>query len=339
MDGTGPDPNHPFATLKAKRICVTGGAGFIGSYVAAELLRTGAEVCIIDDLSSGDGTRIDRLFALAQDRLDFIHGSILDPAALYDATGNADVVLHLAAIASVQASMDNPRRTFDVNAAGTMRVAEACRQAGVRRLVYAASASAYGDTPTPHRETAQPRPRSPYAASKVAGELVVSAWATSMGVDGVALRLFNVFGAGQPADSAYAAAIPAFISAVRQGRPPIIFGDGGQTRDFICIDEVVRAFLIAASTDEPLKGEVVNIGSGESITIKQLASMVLSIAAREDLAPRHESFRPGDIRESVADMTKAYAVLGYKPDCDLERSLENILHARSGAQPTTPETA
>jgi nucleoside-diphosphate-sugar epimerase len=338
MDGSSADSSPAFPSLKAMRVCVTGGAGFIGSNVAAELLRQGAEVCILDDLSTGDGVRIDRLFALAQDRLDFIHGSILDPAALNDAIEGADAVLHLAAVASVQASMDNPRRTFDVNAAGTMRVAEACRQAGVKRLVYAASASAYGDSPTPHRESAHPRPLSPYAASKVAGELVVSAWASSMGVDGVALRLFNVFGAGQPADSAYAAVVPAFISHIRQGKAPVIYGDGAQTRDFICIGEVVRAFLMAAVSAEPLKGEVVNIGSGDLVTVLELAETLLRIAGRDDLRPRHEAARAGDVRDSVADMTKAYAVLGFKPDCDLERSMASILHAGADAPASAPET-
>jgi len=311
--------------LRGRRVCVTGGAGFIGGHLARACLEAGAEVCVLDDLSAGDGARIDELFEVSSDAFDFVHGSVLDPDAVRDGVEGCSLVFHLAAMASVREAVERPRRCFDVNVGGTVRVAEGARAARVRRLIYTASSSAYGDAPAPHQEHQASRPLGPYAASKVAGEAVVRAWASSMGLDGVSLRLFNVYGPGQADDSPYAAVIPAFRRRLHAGRAPIIHGDGEQTRDFISVGEVVRALLIAGTSPDPLRGETVNIGAGEAVTINELARLMARLTGREDLAPEHEKPRPGDIRHSVADMAKAYAVLGFQPREHLERGLAELV--------------
>lgn len=317
--------------LRGRRVCVTGGAGFIGGHLTRALLESGCEVCIIDDLSSSTGDRLDELFEMAGESLDFVHGSILDDDALFDAVDGCHLVYHLAAMASVTESMAEPERCFDVNAAGTVRVAEAARETRARRLVYAASSSAYGDAPTPHREHQAARPMSPYAASKVAGEEVVQAWASSLGLDGVSLRFFNVYGPGQADDSPYAAVIPNFRRRLVAGQAPVIQGDGEQTRDFIAVTEVVRALLLAGASPDALRGEPVNIGAGQAVTINELARLMARLAGREDLQAIHEPPRAGDIRHSVADMAKAYAVLGFQPRGDLEGGLADLVMPSRGA--------
>jgi len=318
--------------LRGRRVCVTGGAGFIGGHLSRALLETGCEVCILDDLSNSSGDRLDELFELSGDALDFVHGSILDPGALFNAIDGADLVYHLAAMASVTESVESPQRSFDVNATGTLRVAEAARETRAKRLIYAASSSAYGDAPTPHREHQAPRPQSPYAAGKLAGEEVVQAWAQSMGLDGVSLRFFNVYGPGQGEGGPYAAVIPNFRRRLLAGKAPLIYGDGEQTRDFIAVTEVVRALLLAGASPDPLRGEPVNIGTGAPVTINELARVMARLAGREDLEPTHEPERAGDVRDSVADVAKANAVLGFQPRGDLESGLADLVMPSPGAE-------
>ncbi|MFG0256446.1 MAG: SDR family NAD(P)-dependent oxidoreductase [Phycisphaerales bacterium JB043] len=311
--------------LRGQRVCVTGGAGFVGVHLCHALIRLGAEVCIIDDLSASDGQDIDELFELGEERVDFIHGSILDPAALWDAIEGSRSIIHLAAITTVGESIDNPRRTIDVNTAGTARVAEAARQAGVERVVFASSSSVYGDLPVPHREDAALRPISPYAASKASGEHIIKAWASSMGVDGVSLRFFNIYGPNQKPDSRYAAVIPIFLDRASKGLPLVVHGDGEQTRDFISVQEVIRSMLLALTTKDQLHGEAINIGSGRAASINELAQIVKRVSG-SDVPIEHGQPRNGDVARSVADMTKSFALLGFTPRGDLEENLTRQLH-------------
>lgn len=312
-------------------VCVTGGAGFIGSTLVDALLQLGAEITVIDDLSGSESGRLTRLLDKpSPGSLRFIHASILEPRALIEALSGRSHIFHLAAVASPTLAQEEPVRCYEVNALGTARVAETARKAGVERLVYAASASAYGDATGPNCETQAPNPLSPYAASKLAGEHVVTAWAKSRGLDGVNLRFFNVYGVGQSPDSEYAAVIPAFAKRLSSGQPPVVYGDGGQTRDFVHVNDVVTALLLAASAEEALGGATINIGSGTSISIEELALLMAKICEVEGLRPIHETARPGDIRESLCDPSLAARVLGFEATVPLEQGLRQLLDGCKG---------
>lgn len=305
-----------------RRVCVTGGAGFIGSHVTAALIDLGADVAVIDDLSNSDGRRICSLVDHNADRARFVYGSILDPRAMREAVAGARTVFHLAAMNSVPRSFEQPERTFEVNAMGTLRVAEAVRHARAERLVYAASSSAYGDDPAmPKSESMLPRPLSPYAAGKLAGEMVVASWARAYGLSGISLRLFNVFGPHQRAGDAYAAVVAAFCTRILAGQPPIIFGGGAQSRDFTPVASAVRAFLLAGMVREDPRGAVVNIAMGHRITILDLARTIARLADRPAIEPQFREARPGDVPHSLADITKARELLGYEPVGTLEEAL------------------
>lgn len=296
-----------------REVCVTGGAGFIGGHLVDGLLALGATVRVIDDLSNASLGHLAERIETEPDRLRFLHASILEDEALAEAVEGCQTVFHLAALGSVPRSIDDPRRTWTVNATGTMRVLEAARAAGVRRVVFAASSSAYGDAERlPKVETMAPLPLSPYAASKVAGEQLLRSWAASYGLETVSLRYFNVFGPRQPAGSAYAAVVPRFIEAVLAGRRPVIFGDGEQTRDFTFVACAVLATMQAGGAEAGLAGEVINIGSGERVSIREIARLVAEAAKRPDLAPEHQPPRAGDVRHSLADISRARELLGYR---------------------------
>lgn len=303
-------------------VCVTGGAGFIGGHLCDALVALGARVTILDDLSNSDTRNIGALIDRAPDRVRFVQGSILDPNALNEAMDGASRVFHLAALGSVPKSVEQPERTWLVNATGTMRVLKAAQQAGASRVIYSASSSAYGNNPTlPKREDMAPEPESPYAAAKFAGESLCRSWAKCYGIDTICLRYFNIFGTRQAADSAYAAVIPAFIKRWVHNEPPTIFGDGGQTRDFTHVSNAVLANLLAGANANNLDGEVVNIGAGVRTSVNELASMIHARMGIEGLNPEHQHERIGEVRDSVADITRAKELIGYEPITNLEDGL------------------
>ncbi|MEQ8844141.1 MAG: SDR family NAD(P)-dependent oxidoreductase [Phycisphaerales bacterium] len=322
--------HHPFdAYFRDRRVCVTGGAGFIGGHLVERLLDLGAAVRVIDDLSNTNGEVIYRLIEDQPERAEFVHGSILDPDALAAAVRGADIVFHLAAIGSVPLSFEQPERTMEVNAIGSIRVAQAAVAAGVSRWVYSASSSAYGDNAAlPKVESLVPEPMSPYAASKLAGEHIVTAWAHGFGLQGVSLRYFNIFGPRQSADSAYAAVIAAFAATLRRGdhdNPPVIFGDGRQTRDFTHVDNAVHANLLAATSRKRLDGQAVNVGCGRQISILDLYHRMAELMGRTDMQPRMAAAREGDVRHSLADLTRAADLLGYAPVRDFDDGLRETV--------------
>jgi UDP-glucose 4-epimerase len=302
---------------------VTGGAGFIGSSIAEALLAAGERVRILDDFSSGRRENLERL----PGRFELIEGTIADPNTVARAMPGVDVVFHEAAIPSVTRSVEEPQATMLAGAQGTTVVLDVARRCNVRRVVFAASSSAYGDTPTlPKVETMEPKPLSPYAASKLAGEQLMRIFAQLYGIETVSLRYFNVFGARQDPTSEYSAVIPKFITAAMRGQRPIIFGDGEQTRDFCHVDNAVRANLLAASTSKPLRGEVVNVACGERTSLNQLVQLIGELAGKR-LDPEHRAPRAGDIKDSVADVRAAHELLGYAPSVDLRTGLKRTFEA------------
>jgi UDP-glucose 4-epimerase len=297
---------------------VTGGAGFIGSHVARRLVELGHAVRVVDNLSTGSR---DNLRDVA-DHLELITGDVQDPAVCARAVDGVDIVFHLAALGSVPRSLTDAWGSHDANVNATVRLLEACRHGGVRRIVYSSSSSVYGDTPTlPKVETLEPLPRSPYAASKLSGEQYTLAYARAGLVEGVALRYFNVFGPRQSPKGPYAAVIPLFLSAALRGTPAVVFGDGEQTRDFTFIDNVVTANLLAAfGPAERVNGWAVNVGAGDRTSLNQLLQLVREVSG-VDVPAEHRPPRAGDVRDSLAGMERARTVLGYEPDVSLAEGL------------------
>lgn len=321
-----PIVNRLRRAFDGKAVCVTGGAGFIGGHIVDTLLTLGAAVRVIDDLSSSTAHHLAELIELEPRRLTFYHASILEEAALRQATARAQCVIHLAAIGSVPMSVKAPARSFAVNASGTLRVLEAARASGCARVVLAASSAAYGETPElPKREDMLPSPTSPYGASKLAAEQLCTAWTQTYGLDTVSLRYFNVFGPRQPANSAYAAVIPAFAARLLAGERPVIFGDGKQTRDFTHIANVVAATLLAAGRETPLAGSIINVGASARTSLLELAQLMAEAVDRSDLSPEFQPARAGDIAHSLADTTRAREMLGYEPIVDLATGLAETM--------------
>lgn len=309
-------------SLEGRVCCVTGGAGFIGGHLVDALVSLGARVTIIDDLSNSDAAHIAGLIDLEPGQVRFVHASILERAALDEAMEGAELVFHLAALGSVPRSVEDPTRTWLVNATGTMRVLEAAARAKARRLVYSASSSAYGDNPTlPKVETQATEPMSPYAAAKLAGESLCRSWSACYGLETACLRYFNIFGPRQAADSAYAAVVPAFIKTLFAGGAPIIFGDGEQTRDFTHVSNAVAANLLAATREQPLRGEVVNIGAGVRTSVNTLAGLLAILCERPGAVVDYRPTRVGEVRDSVADISAARNLLGYTPVTPLQEGL------------------
>jgi nucleoside-diphosphate-sugar epimerase len=303
-------------------VCVTGGAGFIGGHLVDALLSVGATITVIDDLSTSSLDHLASLIELEPDRVKFVHGSILDDEALAEAVEDALTVFHLAAMGSVPRSMVEPERAWAVNATGTMRVLEAARRRGVVRVVFAASSSAYGDAETlPKVETMAPMPLSPYAATKLAGEHLMAAWARSYGLSAVSLRYFNIFGPRQASDSAYAAVIASFVRRCLAGEAPVIYGDGKQSRDFTFVSNAVLATLKAGGVDRKFAGEVMNVGTGRRTTLNELAVEIATRCGHPELGALHETARPGDVRHSLADCSRARELIGYEPITSLEEGL------------------
>ncbi len=311
---------------EGQRVCVTGGAGFIGGHVVDALLSLGCRIAVIDDLSNSTAAHLAELIDMEPDRVRFVHASILDDAAVHDAIEGAGLIFHLAAVSSVPRSVADPERSYAVNATGTMRLADAARKAGVKRIVYSASSSAYGQGEhLPKVETDVPAPVSPYASSKLAGEHVMLAWAKSYGISTMCLRYFNIFGPRQPADSPYSAVIAVFAKKLLAGEAPIIFGDGRQSRDFTYVSNAVLANLLAGASEKPLAGEVVNVGAGKRIDLLTLHRLIAEACGVPHIQPRHEPERAGDVKHSLADLTRARELLGYEPIVSLEDGLAQTM--------------
>jgi UDP-glucose 4-epimerase len=289
------------------RILVTGGAGFIGYHLVRGLLARGHEVNVIDDFSTGQRSRLD----LLRDRIALTEGSILDPAALHEAVAGCEVIFHEAAIASVVRSLEEPRMTNEVNASGTIEVMLAAARHHVRRVVFAGSCAVYGIAEDlPSRESQRPDPRSPYAASKLAAEHYVHTLGELHGIETVVLRYFNVFGPGQDPASEYAAVVPRFVTAVLENRTPTINGRGDISRDYIHVDNVVEANLLASRPDSP-SALTCNIAGGSRHSLLDLLQTICDAAGRR-ADPSFGPPRPGDVQHSQADISLARQALGYE---------------------------
>jgi len=324
MDWIPPQERERFTSaLSNQLVCVTGGAGFIGGHLVDALVALGARVTVIDDLSNSDTSHLATVMDACPDQLRFVQGSILDPVALSSGVEGARFVFHLAALGSVPRSVEDPARTWVVNATGTMRVLSAAHKAGARRVVFSASSSAYGNNPElPKVETMAPEPESPYAASKIAGEGLCRAWSGSYGLETLSLRYFNIFGPRQRAGSAYAAAIPAFLSAYSEGRSPTIFGSGEQTRDFTHVNNAVFANLLTCAHEGSLSGEVLNVGAGVRTSVNELARVLGSHSGASGVEPEHAPERAGEVMHSVSDIGAIRERLGYEVVTPMDEGLE-----------------
>ncbi|MFL6208112.1 MAG: SDR family oxidoreductase [Pyrinomonadaceae bacterium] len=300
---------------------VTGGAGFIGSHIAATLAERGARVRVIDDLSTGHLANIEEIGG----DIDFVRASLNDDEALRRALAGVEVVFHEAAIPSVPRSVEQPRETHEACVEATFALLLAARDAGVRRVVYAASSSAYGDQPTlPKVETMAPDPLSPYAVAKLVGEYYCQVFTRAYGLETVALRYFNIFGPRQDPSSQYSGVISRFISALMRNETPVIYGDGEQSRDFNYVANAVEANLRAAESASGV-GQVINVANGERITLNELLEILKRLTGRADAQAEYRPPRVGDVRHSLADITRARELLGYEPRVGLEEGLRKTI--------------
>jgi UDP-glucose 4-epimerase len=304
---------------------VTGGAGFIGSHLVGRLLESKHSVRVLDNFSTGKADNLSRV----QDRIEIVHGSVTDPAAVQVAVKGADWIAHLAALPSVQRSVEDPLSSHEVCATGTLNVLNAARLGGVRRVVYAASSSAYGDTPGSVRTEDDPvSPLSPYAAAKLAGEHYCRCFTSVYGLETVRLRFFNIFGPRQDARSPYSGVIALFIAAMASGQAPTIQGDGLQSRDFTYVDNVVQAVLRASKAPAAV-GNVYNIGSGGSISVLDLVTHLQQLLPAS-VQPTFGPPRAGDVRQSRADISRARRDLGYDPQVSFVEGLRLTIAAFKG---------
>jgi nucleoside-diphosphate-sugar epimerase len=301
------------------RVLVTGGAGFIGSHVADRLVAEGNVVRVLDDFSSGRREKLEGPAAAAE----LVEGDVRVVAAMRSAVAGCGAIVHLAALVSVQRSIADPLASHAINVDGTLNALVCAREAGVRRVIFASSAAVYGPAAQlPNREDAAPAPVSPYGADKLAGEAYCSAMWGAFGLETVVLRYFNVFGPRQDPASEYAAVIPRFAQAFLAGRPPTIYGDGEQSRDFVFVEDVARASLLAL--EAPVAGLVANVARGEAVTLNRLVAELHDLTGR-DLDPVHEDPRPGDIRHSTAAVAVAERELGFRPERSLAEGLRSVL--------------
>jgi UDP-glucose 4-epimerase len=299
---------------------VTGGAGFIGSHLVESLVEQGRRVRVLDDFSTGLRANLARL----QPAPEIVEGDVADAAAVERAVQGSSVIFHLAALASVQRSVEAPADTHRVCASGTLRVLDAARRAGVRRVVYAASSSAYGIPAGDVQTESDPlQPLSPYAAAKLAGELYAQSFTAAFGLETVRLRFFNIFGPRQRADSPYSGVIALFAAALSAGRTPTVYGDGLQSRDFTFVRDVVQALTRAAEAPG-ISGRVYNIGTGHSTSVLDLIA-ALNHQLGTAITPRHAPGRAGDVRHSRADISAARRDLGYQPAVTFEHGLAQTL--------------
>jgi UDP-glucose 4-epimerase len=291
-----------------EKFLVTGGAGFIGSNICKELVSQDRFVRVIDNLLTGKKSNL----ADVIDKIEFIQADMGDSEVARSAMKDIDVVLHQGALPSVPVSIDDPAATHKHCVDATFTLLLAARDAGIKRFVYAASSSAYGDAPaSPKVETMPVSPLSPYAVAKLTGEYYCSVFYKIFGLETISLRYFNVFGPYQDPASQYAAAIPAFVTAILKDQPPTIYGDGEQSRDFTYIDNVVEANLLAARAKQT-KGEVINIACGQAVTVNEIIDMINELLGK-NVKPIYTDPRPGDVKHSLADITLAQQTKGFKP--------------------------
>jgi UDP-glucose 4-epimerase len=311
---------------RSDRVLVTGGAGFIGSHLVEALVSEGYQVRVLDNLVTGHRSNLAHL----EGRYEWMEGTLADFAVCRRAAEDIQYVFHQGAIPSVPRSVREPIESHESGPTATLNMLEAARQAGVRRFIFAASSSAYGDTlELPKHEGMFPRPLSPYAAGKLAGEFYVSVYAQTMGLDGVSLRYFNIFGPRQDPSSPYSGVISLFIKFMSQGQRPTIHGDGGQTRDFTYVANAVAANLAAMRHPEPLKGQVFNVGTGHRISLLDLVAALNRILGT-NLEPVFQAPRAGDVRDSLASLEQIGQVLGYKPTVSFEEGLRRTVEATVG---------
>ena len=312
------------------QVLVTGGAGFIGSHVVDALVARGDTVTVLDDLSSGKLENLKN--HKGSGAFQFVRGDIRDTKAVGKALSDADAVIHEAAMVSVPLSVKNPELTHSVNVEGTLNLLKASSDRGVRRFIFASSCAVYGEQKKlPISEDAPSRPLSPYAASKLAAEQNCLAFRDLGGLEAVCLRYFNVYGPRQTSGE-YAGVMIKFLERIHAGQPPIIYGDGKQTRDFVHAQDVVEATLLALEHDG-VAGEVINIGTGRGVKINELCEIFLKTAGKPHIKPVHEDARVGDVRYSQADISKARKLLGFEPKVSLEKGVEMLWGSMRGGRP------
>ncbi len=305
---------------KSERFLVTGGAGFIGSNICRQLVCEGCFVRVVDNLLTGKRSNLAEIW----DKIEFVEADMGVPEVARSVVQGIDVILHEGALPSVPRSVDDPAATHQHCVDATFTLLLAARDVRVKRFVYAASSAAYGDTPTlPKVETMAPNPLSPYAVGKLVGEYYCSVFSKVFGLETIALRYFNVFGPHQDPASQYAAAIPAFVTAILRDQPPTIYGDGEQSRDFTYVDNVVQANLLAARAKET-HGEVVNIACGEAVTVNAIIGMINRLLGK-NVKPIYAPARPGDVKHSLADITAAKKLIGFKPVMLFREGLEKSI--------------
>ena len=303
-----------------EKFLVTGGAGFIGSNICKKLVSQGCFVRVVDNLLTGKRSNL----AAVSDRIEFIEADMGDEEIARTCMKDIDFCLHQGALPSVPRSVDDPAATHKHCLDATFTLLLAARDAGVKRFVYASSSSAYGDTPTlPKVESMSPQPLSPYAAAKLAGEYYAEVFYRVFGLETISLRYFNVFGPQQDPTSQYAAAIPAFVTAILKDKPPTVFGDGLQSRDFTYVDNVVEANLLAARAGHTT-GEVLNIACGKAVTINEVIDIIDELLGK-DIKPIYTDPRPGDVKHSLADITLAGETIGYKPAIPFKQGLQRAI--------------
>jgi len=307
---------------KMSKVLITGGAGFIGSNLTEALLQRGHSVRVLDDFSTGK--RENLMFDQAHPSLQIIEGDLRDLSTCQKAVQGMEYVFHEGALPSVQRSVEDPETSNAINVGGTLNILLAAREKGVKRVMYAASSSVYGDTPTlPKHEEMPPNPLSPYALQKYTGEQYCRLFYQLYGLETISLRYFNIFGPKQDPNSLYSAVIPKFIGALLQGHSPIIFGDGEQSRDFTYIENVVQANLLAMSTDH-LHGETINIACGKRISLNQLVSVLKEILGSKQ-SPIYREPRIGDVKHSLADIHRGKEIINYEPKVGIEAGLRKTV--------------
>jgi UDP-glucose 4-epimerase len=303
-----------------EKFLVTGGAGFVGSNICRRLVSEGRFVRVLDNLLTGKKSNLADVMAAVE----FVEADMGDSEVAQSAMKDIDVVLHQGALPSVPRSVDDPAATHRHCVDATFTLLLAARDAGVKRFVYAASSSAYGDAPTsPKVETMPPSPLSPYAVGKLVGEYYCSVFSHVFGLETISLRYFNVFGPYQDPMSQYAAAIPAFVTAILKGEPPTIYGDGQQSRDFTYVDNVVEANLLAARAKKT-QGEVINIACGQAVTVNEIIDMINELLGK-NVTPTYAAPRPGDVKHSLADITLARKLIGFTPTVQFREGLEKAI--------------